>query len=355
VADTALPAELTQQQLALLSAIYAGLQQRGTWPTFYQVDKVLDKVGLNIDDIAATLPRGLTNVSVRPMSTGDEATLTVTGLSFVREAVDDTDMFMRILWHSIEAEQAFEPPVDGSPAEGPLVTSEELQQKLGASVEQLKRLYNLLKWEPWTGSGGGQADRFDFHVTREVRRYRGVQTMRDYAERRVEALTRAYGQVSHARDLPLAHIIPQPVPSPGSLDRISPLDEQSKVAFVIMPFEDRLAALYAEIQAACESANVRCLRSDEIERTGRITEQIRDAIANADVLVADISDLNPNVMYELGYAHALKKEVIILNSAKTAPFDIADYRWISFGVDDLVNIREKLARFLSSTLRLEAE
>jgi hypothetical protein len=339
--------------LTLLSAIYAGLKQRGTWPTFYQVDKVLDRVGLNIDDVAATLPRGLTNVSVRPLSTGDEATLTVAGLSYVREAVDDTDIFMRVLWHSMEAEQSFEPPADGSPVEGPLVTSEELQKKLGASAEQLNRLYNLLKWEPWTGSGGWQGDRFDFHVTREVRRYRGVQTIRDYAERRLEALTRAYGQEPRAGHPPQVHIGPQPVPSPGSLDVVSPLDKQSKVAFVIMPFEERLASLYAEIRAACESANVRCLRSDEIERTGRITEQIREAIANADVLVADISDLNPNVMYELGYAHALKKEVIILNSAKGAPFDIADYRWIAFGVDDLDQVREKLVRFLVSTLRLD--
>jgi hypothetical protein len=94
-------------------------------------------------------------------------------------------MVMRVLWYAIEAEHAYEPPADGSPTEGPFITSEEIQKNLGPSPEQLKRVHAILQWEPWTGSSGSQRDRFDFHVTREVRRYRGVQTIREYADRRV--------------------------------------------------------------------------------------------------------------------------------------------------------------------------
>jgi nucleoside 2-deoxyribosyltransferase len=100
---------------------------------------------------------------------------------------------------------------------------------------------------------------------------------------------------------------------------------------------------------------VRCLRADEIERSGRITEQIYEAIANADALVADIGGLDPNVMYELGYAHALKKEVIILNDRDDAPFDIKEFRWIRYEVDDISEPKAKLARFLQNTLRLDGE
>jgi hypothetical protein len=352
----------------LLRVIYSGLRQQGKWPTVYRVDKALDSEGLNMEEIAATLPSGLTNVSSRPFSGNDEATLTVAGLTYVPEATDDAFVFMRVLWKATESEQAYEPPADGSPVEGPLITSEELQKELGLSVEELKRIHNLIRWEPWCGSGGWNDDRFDFHVTREVRRYRGVQTLREYAERKAKTIQDAYRQIPrpeipHPLRVPAwpptipqsERVYPAPLPMPGSADSVAPVEGQPKVVFVIMPFEAIKGDLYREIQDACRAVGVKCLRADEIERSGRITEQIYEAIINADALVADIGSLDPNVMYELGYAHALKKEVIILNDLDEAPFDIKDFRWIRYGIDDLAEAKEKLPRFLRNTLRLDEE
>src|SRR5467141_1026832 len=48
VAESLLPPQLSAQQLAVLGAVYAGLKQQGRWPTFSQVDKALDRAGLNI-------------------------------------------------------------------------------------------------------------------------------------------------------------------------------------------------------------------------------------------------------------------------------------------------------------------
>jgi hypothetical protein len=320
-----------------------------------------------MEEIAATLPSGLTNVSSRPFSGNDEATLTVAGLTYVPEAIDDAGVFMQILWLATKAEQAYEPPTDGSPTDGPLITSEDLQKELGLSIEQLKRLHNIIRWEPWSGSGGWSNDRFDFHVTREIRPYRGVQTLREYAERKAERIKDAYSQLVAPRTPhplrvapfpptipPIERTYPSPVPVPGTADAVS-REAPPKVVFVIMPFEAIKAALHREIRDACQSVGVRCLRADEIERSGRITEQIYEAIANADALVADIGGLDPNVMYELGYAHALKKEVIILNDVDEAPFDIKDFRWIRYGIDDIAEAKEKLPRFLRNTLRLDEE
>jgi hypothetical protein len=352
MAESLLPPRLSEQQLALLRAIYMGLKQQGKWPTFYVVDKALDAQGLDIDEVAATLPRGLTNVSVRPLNPQDEATLTAAGLSYVPEAVDDADMFMRILWFSIEAEHAFQPPSDGSNTEGPLVTSEELQRSLGARMEQLNRLRNLIQWEPWSGSSSWTDEHYEFHVTRQARRFRGVQTIREYAERRLAALEQAFGQVPRAGAPRPVVIAPAPVPSPGSADSAPASASSPKAVFVIMPFDERLSPVYVQIREVCTSLGIECRRSDEIDEAGRITEQIYEAIENADALVADISDRNPNVMYELGYAHALKKAVIILNSGSDAPFDVADFRWIGYRIDDLSHSKEKLANSLRSTLRL---
>jgi hypothetical protein len=344
---------LSEQQVALLRAIYTGLKELGRWPTFYRVDKALDEQGLEINEVAATLPRGLTNVSVRPMNATEEANLTIAGLSYLSEASDDADVFMRILWYAIEADRAYKPPPDGSATEGPLVTSEELSEKLGASQEQLNRLHNLIRWEPWLGSGSWTTEHFEFRVNREVRRYRGVQTIREYIARRLEALTRAYGQVPQPGAPRPLSIGPQPVPMPGTADSQFASPEHPKVVFVIMPFEPRLDGLYGVIREACTSLGVQCHRSDEIDEAGRITEQIYDAIQTADALVADIGDRNANVMYELGYAHALKKAVIILNTGPDAPFDVADFRWIGYRINDLSRSKEKLVNFLRSTLRLD--
>ena len=345
--DPELPARLSEQQVALLRAIYSGLKQRGNWPTFYTVDKELDNQGLEINEVAATLPRGLTNVSVRPMNAVEEATLTVAGLSYVPEASDDVYTFMRILWHAIEAEREYKPPLDGSATEGPLITSEELEQKLGASNEQLQRLHQVFRWEPWMGSGGGKDDHFEFRVNREVRRYRGVQTIQEYVARRWEALLRAYGQIPQPGAPPPLPIAPQPVPMPGTTDSQVPTPEQPKIVFVIMPFDTRLDGLYSMVREACASLGVQCHRSDEIDEAGRITEQIYDAIQTADALVADISDRNPNVMYELGFAHAQKKEVIVLNTGPDAPFDV-ESSWVCWRLPRLVFTQRLTRRDLHS-------
>jgi nucleoside 2-deoxyribosyltransferase len=58
---------------------------------------------------------------------------------------------------------------------------------------------------------------------------------------------------------------------------------------------------------------------------GLITENIFSEIAKADLIIADITGGNPNVMYELGFAHALKKPVlhIVEKGANSIPFDLA--------------------------------
>src|SRR5260370_6247265 len=149
----------------------------------------------------------------------------------------------------VRAEQAYEPPSDGSPTEGPLITSDDLQKELGLSIEQLKRIHNIIRWEPWSGSGGWSDDRFDFHVTREIRRYRGVQTLREYAERKAQLIQDAYGQLARpqipnplrapawpATIPPMERMYPAPVPMPGSADAVGPV-AVPKVFFVIMQFD----------------------------------------------------------------------------------------------------------------------
>src|SRR5262245_44916354 len=66
---------------------------------------------------------------------------------------------------------------------------------------------------------------------------------------------------------------------------------------------------------ACEEMNYQAMRIDKITSAGSITRDILQLLLAADLVIADLSYLNPNVMYELGVRHSTGKPVILM--AKT--------------------------------------
>lgn len=102
--------------------------------------------------------------------------------------------------------------------------------------------------------------------------------------------------------------------------------------FVLMPLAAAFDDVYAlGIKAACESAGAYCERVDEQIFHESILQRIYNQIAKADLIVADMSGRNPNVFYEVGYAHALGKAVILLTEeASDIPFDLKHYPHIVY-------------------------
>lgn len=69
-------------------------------------------------------------------------------------------------------------------------------------------------------------------------------------------------------------------------------------------------------------------KADEISHTEKITDVIIDSINRSRFIIADLTDARPNCYYEVGYAHALGKQVIILAKESTnRQFDISTYKW----------------------------
>lgn len=103
-------------------------------------------------------------------------------------------------------------------------------------------------------------------------------------------------------------------------------------AFVLMPFDDAFTDIYESlIQTSFEQAGFRVYRADDIESQQNILRDIVTAIATADVVIADLTDSNPNVYYELGLAHALRKPVVLLTQdIGSVPFDLRSYRVIEY-------------------------
>lgn len=117
----------------------------------------------------------------------------------------------------------------------------------------------------------------------------------------------------------------------------------SPYAFVLMPFAASFRDTYElAIRPTLESLNFRCERVDEIQFNDSILDQIFRSIQIADLIIADMTGRNPNVFYEVGYAHALKRPVVLLtrNSADI-PFDLKHHNHIIYG-DSLSDLKARL-------------
>lgn len=115
--------------------------------------------------------------------------------------------------------------------------------------------------------------------------------------------------------------------------------ESSRIplCFVIMPFgqigsekEQHYNIVYEHvIKRAVKQAGFNCLRADEIPNSGPIPERVKEELRNADLVLADLSDRNPNVFYELGFRHALgKPSITISDDVSTLPFNLSNYSTI---------------------------
>lgn len=113
--------------------------------------------------------------------------------------------------------------------------------------------------------------------------------------------------------------------------------EPTDTCFVMMPFAPPIGGYYSSIyEPAIKKAGLKPVRADnEIFSTGKIMDQVWSGINSARVLVAELTDRNPNVYYELGLSHALKKPVVLISSnEQDVPFDLHHIRVIYYDVTD---------------------
>lgn len=112
--------------------------------------------------------------------------------------------------------------------------------------------------------------------------------------------------------------------------------------FVIMPFSPDLDDVYhLGVREVAEKLNLSCRRVDEMEFVGDILDEIYNSITNARIIIAEMSLPNPNVYYELGYAHALGKPVILITKdISSTPFDLRAYNHIVY--KNIRELRQKL-------------
>jgi len=106
--------------------------------------------------------------------------------------------------------------------------------------------------------------------------------------------------------------------------------------FVIMPFNTTFQTQYDKIiKPALKELNIQCVRGDEIYTKQRIVDDIWNSIRACRFVIAELTSKNPNVLYELGLAHAIGKPVVIITrNADDVPFDLKALRYLYYDVND---------------------
>ncbi|WP_059008631.1 hypothetical protein [Streptomyces specialis] len=95
-------------------------------------------------------------------------------------------------------------------------------------------------------------------------------------------------------------------------------------------YEHHLGIFEQVIAPACKRYGITAVRGDGIPHAGDINEQICRHVIECDLVIADVSGGNPNVMYELGLRHITGKPTIHIGEAGLLPFDIASIRTIRY-------------------------
>lgn len=132
---------------------------------------------------------------------------------------------------------------------------------------------------------------------------------------------------------------------------------QSDTCFVIMPFCNELNNTYMVIESAADSMNIKCTRADKVITTSEpILNKICTQISKSYFIIVDISNLNPNVFYELGVAHVLRdaNKVLIIKEENTeCPSDIKHIHYYSYKKSDLKGLKQIIINFFEENNILE--
>lgn len=166
-----------------------------------------------------------------------------------------------------------------------------------------------------------------------------LQSLRRERDRHVSTI-----QDLHAR---LASIVPA---SPIWRSRRFIID--TTLCFCLLPFQELFMRVYEEaVVPAIEAVGLRGLHAGQIFDNREIMEDIWESLCAARVVVADVTDRNPNVFYELGICHTLGKEVIVITQQpQDVPFDIRHRRFIQYAPNKLATLRHDLQQTIQRIL-----
>ena len=121
-------------------------------------------------------------------------------------------------------------------------------------------------------------------------------------------------------------------------------------ALILAPLDISYERVRDVVHRSLRKQSIHLITLDDVLRTRAVmANAITDAIRKADLIVADVSRKNPNVLYELGFAHALRKPTLLLcraDEASEMPVDLAGYQTVIYDPKNLRSLEHQILRFL---------
>lgn len=100
---------------------------------------------------------------------------------------------------------------------------------------------------------------------------------------------------------------------------------------IMMPFDVAFSSVYETLMGAATEVGLVCRRADEIWENPAIIQDIVNFIDRSFVVVCDCTGRNANVFYEIGIAHTLGREVVLITqNGADVPFDLRHLRYIGY-------------------------
>jgi hypothetical protein len=131
-------------------------------------------------------------------------------------------------------------------------------------------------------------------------------------------------------------------------NRLEPIGQPGRARY-----EESIVMWEEVFEPACQQFGLAPVRADRITEPGEIPDQIFTYLRDADVVIADLSHANPNVMYELGLRHSQPGKLTLqVGEYGQLPFDVTTIRTIQFNRTQagLIGAREALVESLRSAL-----
>lgn len=139
-------------------------------------------------------------------------------------------------------------------------------------------------------------------------------------------------------------------------------NEKKEKCFIIMPISDQgdypeghFTKVYEQIiKPSVEDVGYEAYRVDENNICDSIINKIFDAIQKCPMAICDLSNRNPNVLYELGLRQAYDKPVVLIQDDKTQKiFDVAGIKTVFYKstrfYEDVMEAREKIKKAILAT------
>lgn len=133
----------------------------------------------------------------------------------------------------------------------------------------------------------------------------------------------------------------------------------SKTCFVVCPIGEENSSerkrsdtvLQYFIKPVCEQLDFDVIRVDELNTVDNIDSTVIQYLNEAELVIADMTDHNPNAFYEFGYRQALKLPLIpIIQEGEKIPFDVTTLRTIPYVTNDIAKV-DKIKEKLSQTIQ----